>query len=481
MAHVEIPESGLLIDGEWPESSDGRTVDIIDPATRGSIRTVSLAGEKEVSAAVEAAGRAAPEWAATSPSERGRILNRWADLVMENVEALAAVESQDVGKPLSDGRLNIFIAQSIIAYNAGLADKITGATLPSRLSGHVGLTVREPLGVCAVVIPWNVPALLMAANVAPALAAGNSVVLKPSESAPLAPLALAALAQEAGLPPGVLNVVVGPGRHVGNALSNHPGIDHISFVGSTTVGRSILTAAAGLVIPSKVELGGKSPNVVFADADLDEAIPVIARSFTDNSGQNCYAGSRLLVEASIGAEVRERLIAELADIRMGPWDEDPDMGPVVSEAQAKSVRGYIDDALAAGARRINPVGTDDGWYVSPALIDDVTDSMPIVREEVFGPVAVVQDFDSFDEAMARVNDTPYGLLTSIWTDDLSRALRAMEKVRSGQVSINEFANSAIIGFPFNMAKESGFSHGGGYGAMHEYTREKAVSIRLFDR
>lgn len=481
MSNVTVPPSGLLIRGQWADAASGDALEVVDPATREAMRTVSVAGPGEAHAAIAAAREAAPGWGATSPSERGALLHRWADLIMANVEELAALEAQDVGKPLNDGRSNIYIAHSIIEYNAGLADKLGGVTLPSRMAGHFGFTVREPLGVCAVIIPWNVPAVLMAANVAPALAAGNAVVLKPSEHAPLAPLALAALAQQAGLPDGALNVIVGLGAEAGAAISTSADIDHISFVGSTATGRAILTAAAANLVPAKVELGGKSPNVVFADADLDAAIPVIARSFTDNAGQNCYAGSRLLVEEPIAGEVAERLVAELAKVRIGPWYEDLDMGPLVNQLQAERVRSYIAGAEAAGARRLTPAGDDDGWYVSPALFDQVDDSMAIVREEVFGPVAVTQTFRGVDEAVARVNATPFGLLTSIWTNDLSRALAAMGGVRSGQVSINEYANQAIIGFPFNMAKDSGFSHGGGYRALHEYTQEKAVSVRLLDR
>ncbi len=481
MSTLSIPPSGLLVGGEWPDARSGATLDVVDPATHEVIRTVGAAAPVDVEAAIAAARAAAPGWAATSPSERGDVLRRWADLIMANLEDLAALEARDVGKPLSDGRTNIFIAHSIISYAAGAADRVTGVTLPVRQTDHMGFTLREPRGVCAVVIPWNVPAVLAAANVAPALAAGNAVVLKPSEHAPLVALGLAVLAEEAGLPPGALNVVVGLGAEAGAALSGSPDIDHISFVGSTATGRAILAAAARNLVPAKVELGGKSPNVVFADADLDAAIPVIARSFTDNAGQNCYAGSRLLVEEAVADEVRERLVAELASVRIGPWADDLDMGPLVTAGQAQRVRGYIDGAVEAGARRLTPTGDDDGWYVAPALFDQVDDDMAIVREEVFGPVAVLQTFTGLDDAVAKVNSTPFGLMVAIWTDDVSRALTTVGRVRSGQVSVNEFANSAVIGFPFNMTKDSGFSHGGGYDALLEYTQEKAVSIRLLDR
>ncbi|MEU4833635.1 aldehyde dehydrogenase family protein [Streptosporangium sp. NPDC023615] len=485
MAELLIPPAQQLVDGEWTAARDASELPVVDPATGRTIQTVARAGADDVGDAVAAARRAFPGWAATSASERGRLLHRWAELIGEHVEDLARLEAMDVGKPLSGGRTNVFITQGIVEYFAGAADKLTGVTLPTRTPDYLGYTLQEPYGVCAVIIPWNVPMVLTAANVAPALAAGNTVVLKPSEVAPLAPFALAELARRAGLPPGVLNVLAGVGADTGAALTSHPGVDHISFVGSTTTGRAIMRAAAENLIPVKLELGGKSPNVLFADADLDVAVPAIVGSITENAGQNCYAGSRLLVESSVAGEVVERVAALMRAVRIGPWDADLDMGPLVNEAQYRRVLGFLESAPAEGARLVTgggpaPEGEGGGWFVQPSLFDGVDPRSRLSRQEVFGPVLAVQEFSGDRQALEMMNDTDFGLLACVWTGDVSRALRLAQEVRSGQVSVNQFADAGVIGFPFNMQRDSGFSRGGGYAAMREYTQEKAVAIRLLD-
>jgi acyl-CoA reductase-like NAD-dependent aldehyde dehydrogenase len=482
MPSLEVPVARHLIDGAWVPSRHQGEVPILDPATRQPFHAIAGGDAADVDAAVSAARRAAPGWAATNPSERGALLGRWADLVMEHVEELAAIEARDVGKPLSGGRLNIYITHGIIQYFAGAADKLTGVTLPTRSQDYFGFTVPEPYGVCAVIIPWNVPAVLTAANVAPALAAGNAVVLKPSEVAPLAAFALAELAIRAGFPPGVLNVVGGLGRDAGVALTAHPDVNHISFVGSTGTGRAIMTAAATNLVPVKLELGGKSPNVLFGDADLDVAIPAIVGSITENAGQNCYAGSRLVVEATIHDEVVERIAAAMKDVRLGPWDADLDMGPLVSAAQQEKVLSFLAEAPGSGARLVtggSAAGSpQEGWFVEPTLYDGVDAGMRLAREEIFGPVLAVQSFTGTEQAVELMNGTDFGLLACLWTSDISRALRLAKQVRSGQVAINQFHDAGVIGFPFNMQKDSGFSRGGGYAALREYTQEKAVAVRL---
>ena len=482
MSGLDIPAGQHVIDGAWVAARTGDVLEIIDPATQEAFTTVAAAGADDVGAAVAAARRAFPAWAALNASDRGALLRRWADLIISHVEELAATEARDVGKPLSGGRMNVFIAHGIVDYFSGAADKLTGVTLPTRSPDYLGLTLQEPYGVCAVVLPWNVPLVLTAANVAPALAAGNTVVLKPSEVAPLGPFALVELARQAGFPPGVLNVVTGLGPEAGAALTSHPDVNHISFVGSTATGRAIMGAAARNLVPVKLELGGKSPNVVFADADLDVAIPAIVASITENAGQNCYAGSRLVVEASIQSEVVERLAAAMSTVRSGPWDADLDMGPLVNATQYRRVTEFLQQAPADGARVVvGGAPGDGGWYVQPTVYDKVEPGMRVVQEEVFGPVLAVQPFAGTAQALELMNGTDFGLLACIWTNDVSRALSVAKKVRAGQVAVNQFHDSGVIGFPFNMQKDSGFSRGGGYNALREYTQEKAVAVRLLDR
>ncbi|MDI9918146.1 aldehyde dehydrogenase family protein [Rhodococcus sp. IEGM 1379] len=478
---IEVPERAHFIDGTWL-LAQGNGIALTDPSTEDAFFTVARGDASVVDQAVASARGAASGWAAKSASERGAILAEWGRALRENAESLAALEARDVGKPMWGGSMNIAIATSIIDYFAGAADKLTGATLPTRTPDFHGYTLLQPLGVCAVITPWNVPAVLTAANVAPALAAGNTVVLKPSEEAPRVVLALAALAARVGLPPGVFNVVTGL-ADAGAALTTHPDVNHISFVGSTVTGRAVMRAAAESLVPVKLELGGKSPNIVFADANLDVALPAIVASITENAGQNCYAGSRLMVSSEIVSEVRERVVDLMRAVRVGAWDTDVDMGPLVNLAQYERVLGFLDGAPAEGGNILTgggrPAGTGNtGWFVEPTVIDNAEASSRIIREEIFGPVLAIQTFSSDAEALSIADDTDFGLLASIWTNDVSRALRMAAQVRTGQVSVNQFADSGVIGFPFNMTKDSGFSGGGGYLAMREYTQEKGVAIRL---
>ena len=476
MTNAIVPEDSHFIDGTWVTT--GSRLRVLDPATRQPFSSVALGTPDDVGNAVASAQRAFGAWARRSPSERGATLLRWAQLIYEHVEQLAAIEAQDVGKPLSDARTNIYIAASMAEYFGGAADKLHGSTLPSRSPNTMGFTLREPLGVCGLLTAWNVPAVLMMAEAAPALAAGNSIVVKPSENAPLVTMALAWLAVEAGLPAGVLNVVNGLGPDVGRPLTLHPSLAHLSFVGSSATGRLIMSAAATNLTPVKLELGGKSANVVFDDADLDRATPQLVESITENAGQNCNAGSRLLVHRGIHAEVVERLEAAFGEIRLGVWHEDLDMGPVINQAQYDRIAGYVDLAQAEGARLVTGGVVDDSWFVRPTLFDGVLPGARLFREEVFGPVLAVTPFDDIDEAISLVNGTDYGLQTAIWTRDLSRALTMARAAESGQIAVNEFTNTTIIGYPFNVTKESGFGHGGGHAAMLEYSREKGVTIQV---
>lgn len=480
MTLLDTIDSALFIDGRWDRATD--VLAVVDPATQAPFHEVARAGAADVERAIAAARRAQPEWSATSASDRGAILRRWSDLIVEHADELARIEAQDVGKPLHHAVDNIYFGASLFAYFGGYADKHFGVTLPSRAGDRRGFTQREALGVCALIIAWNVPTVLASAELAPAIAAGNTVVLKPSEHAPLAPMALVELGRQAGLPDGVVNVVAGYGPDAGAALTSSRHVDHISFVGSTATGRAIAHAAADLLVPVKLELGGKSPNVVFADADLDVAVPAIVSAITENAGQNCNAGSRLLVEESIYDDVVERVATQMRSLRVGAWHEDGDMGPLINAAQHERVTGYQRIAAEEGASTvtggIDAAAPRPGWYVAPTLFDGVTADMRIAREEVFGPVLVAQRFAGVDDAVAKVAESDFGLLVSVWTNDLSRAFAVADRVRSGQVSVNEHGNTSIVGFPFNVTGESGYNHGGGHNAMDEYTREKAVTIRL---
>lgn len=477
MTSTLVPPDSHFIDGTWTSSPN--SLPVIDPSTREPFSSVARGESADVDAAVNAASAAFRDWSRRSPSERGAILTRWSHLILQNVERLAALEAQDVGKPLSDARTNMYIAASMAEYFGGAADKTHGATLPSRSPATMGFTLREPLGVCGLLTAWNVPAVLMMAEAAPALAAGNTLVVKPSEHAPLAPMALAALGLEAGLPPGVLNIVNGLGPEVGEPLTGHRGLAHLSFVGSSVTGRRIMEAAASNLTPVKLELGGKSANVVFADADLDRALPQLVEAITENAGQNCNAGSRLLVQRSVHAELVDRLAAAFEAVRVGAWHEDLDMGPVVNQAQYERIRDHIEVASREGARLVTGgVMGGGGWYFRPTMFDSVAPSARLFQEEVFGPVLAVTSFDTLDEAISLANGTAFGLQTAIWTTDLSTALTMAREAQSGQVAVNEFTNTTIIGYPFNVTKESGFGFGGGHAAMLEYSREKAVTIQL---
>ena len=471
---------GTFIGGSWLERES--SFPSVDPATGETFGHISASEVADVDRAVAAARAAARDWARTSPSERGAILGRWAGLIFQNQHRLAAIEARNVGKPLSGGLLNVQIAGSILQFTAGAADKLTGATLPTRSPDYFGFTRREPHGVCAIVLPWNVPAVLCAANLAPALAAGNTVVLKPSEVAPLVIHALVELGEEAGIPPGVVNVLTGVGVELGATLVSHPGIDHISFVGSVATGRLVMQAAAQNLTPIKVELGGKSPNLVFADADLDVAVPAIVRSITENAGQNCNAGSRLLVQADIADEVRARVLAAMDDVRIGAWDDDLDMGPLVNPTQHARVSGLVSAALGDGVELLlggsRPSGLSDGNYLAPTVLSVTDRNAPIVGQEIFGPVLTVETFTDDADALALANGTDFGLLACIWTNDISRALRMSAEIGAGQISVNQYSDAGVIGMPFNMAKHSGFSAGNGYRAMYEFTREKAVAVKL---
>lgn len=479
-----VASGQLIIAGERCAAADGRTFVVTDPSTGEPLAEVAQAGAADVDRAISAA-RAALDgsaWGGVAPAERGRILSRIAAALRSQAEGLAVLESRDNGKPLRQARNDIEVAARYFEFYAGAADKIMGSTIPLA-SGYLDYTVREPIGVSAQIVPWNYPIQIGSRGVAPALAAGCSVVLKPSSAAPLTALRLGEIALECGLPAGALNVVTGTGAEAGTALAGHPDIDQITFTGSLEVGRQIGALAARNVVPVVLELGGKSPNIVFADADLDAASQIIATSIFQNAGQTCSAGSRLLVERRAHRALVERLVARAKSMRLGPGVEDPDMGPIISATQLKTVERYIalglreGGKLVAGGRRPTDPKLARGQFIEPTIIDEVANESRLAQEEIFGPVLAVIPFDDAEEAAALANRTAYGLVAAIWSQDISRALSLASRIKAGQVFINTYGAGGGVELPFGGYKRSGYGREKGLEALNSYTQLKNVCIR----
>ena len=475
---------GCFIDGAWLDATDGRVVDLVDPATGRHLATVARGGAADIDAAVQAARDAFHGvWRRTPPVERGRILWAIAQRILRDQERLATIESQDTGKPYSQAIADCVVAARYFEFFAGAADKILGTTIPLGPK-FMDYTEREPLGVTAQIIPWNYPLQMSARGIAPALAAGNTVVVKPAEEACLTALELARICSEEGLPPGVVNIVPGLGPEAGAALASHPGIDLLAFTGSVETGSVVMGSAASTVTPVLLELGGKSPNIVFADADLDRALPFLLRSAYQHAGQTCSAASRILVEARIHDQLVERLVETSSRLRLGPGLSDPDMGPVVSPGQRDRVLGYLDVARDEGAEVVIGGGAafvpdfEDGYFVQPTILDAVKRGMRVHREEIFGPVLTVTVFDSVDEATELANDTPYGLVAGIWTRDIGTAHHLAREIDAGQVFINTYGAGGGVELPFGGTKKSGFGREKGLEAFTSYTRVKNVCIAL---
>lgn len=482
---IQLQKFKMLVAGEWKDSSNGLASTIIDPSNGQVIAEVPKATKQDARAAVDAAKIAlhSPEWRDMDSAKRGRILTKLTGLVRENSDELARLETANEGKTLRESKGDVAWAARAFEYFAGLADKIEGETIPVPPK-RLDYTLKEPLGVTVHVVPWNYPIALAARSLAPALAAGNTVVMKPSETTPLTAIKLGELAVKAGVPKGVVNVVTGSGSEVGAHLVSDKDVDGIIFTGSDETGKQVMEAAARNVTHVLMELGGKNPHIVFQDADVPRAIKAVKDGIFTNAGQMCWAGSRAFIHESVYEGFVRELVDKTSAIKMGPGiEESTEMGPVVSKSRQEIVLGFVKDGIDEGAKLLHggkkphDSRLDKGSFVEPTIFENVNGEMRIGRDEIFGPVLSVTKFKTTDEVVAMANETDYGLYGGIWTNNLKTAHDVASRLEIGAVAINEY----LVTFPqtpFGGYKDSGIGHENGIRALEQYTRTKNVSINL---
>jgi aldehyde dehydrogenase (NAD+) len=480
-AHIPFDSRTLLVGGQWRRAAGGATLPLIDPSHGTHLADIARGGAEDVDAAVAAAQAAlAGPWGAMSAAERGRVLLAMSARVLAQADELALLEALDVGKPLRQGRADAVALARYLEFYGGAADKVHGETIPFA-AGYTALTLREPHGVTGHIVPWNYPMQIIGRSVGAALAMGNACVLKPAEEACLTALAFARIAQQAGLPPGALNVVPGLGEEAGAALAAHPGVRHLSFTGSVVVGQLIQAAAAQNVVPVTLELGGKSPQIVFADADLDAALPYLVNAGIQNAGQTCSAASRILVERPVFDAVADAMAARYRGLRVGPALSDPDVGPLISARQRDSVQRHLQLARDDGLRIVGQATLPEalpggGCYVAPTLLAGAGPEHRLAQDEIFGPVQLLIPFDGEAEALRIANGTAFGLVAGVWTRDGSRALRMAKQLQCGQVFVNNYGAGGGIELPFGGVKHSGHGREKGFEALYGFSVLKTVAI-----